>query len=131
MALGEDAPLVVGALAGELSELLGLADCEYVVGPPAGDRPWVAPDGSLVTPAGAPVIGPGAAIDLPVWEGDRPVGRYRMVLGPGSPPDPDRWRAAAGLADQAAAALASYRPVPEPGPDGPGPGRIRRLRIVR
>lgn len=133
MAVGEDAPVVVGALAGELLELLDLADCEFVAGPPSGARPWVTPDGTVAPGATGRPLDPAdpAELDLPIWEGDRPVGRYRMVLASPAWPSPERLRAAAGLADQAAAALASYRPGPAPDPTDPGPGPVRRLRIVR
>jgi hypothetical protein len=126
MAFGEDAQVVVGALAGELVARLGLVDCEFAYGAPGGDRPCVARDGSLVQLDGELPTGPVTEIDLPVWTGTDVIGRYRMTLGPGPLPSPDRLLTAVGIAEQAGAALAGQRPDPPSG----GP-RLRRLRLVR
>jgi Domain of unknown function (DUF4118) len=125
MALGEDASMVVGALAGELVSRVGLADCEFEYGPPLGDRPCIARDGSLVYVGGLVHEYLAAEVDLPVWAGTDVVGRYRLSLAPGSPPTSDRLQAAVGIAEQAGAALAASRPPAEP------PVRPRRLRLLR
>lgn len=138
MSFGDGADLVVAALAGELASRLALADCQFERGPPTGDRPCVARDGRLVD------LGDGLredgrradlgdrlgdapinAIDLPVWRGVEVVGRYRMTLRPGPPPDHERLVAAVGIAEQAGAALAGSWPRP------PASDRPRRLRLVR
>jgi hypothetical protein len=126
MAFGEDAQVVVGALAGELVARVGLVDCEFAYGAPSGDRPCVARDGTLVQLERELPPGPVTEIDLPVWTGIDVVGRYRMTLGPGPSPSPDRLLTAVGIAEQAGAALASRRPDPHSGEPRP-----RRLRLVR
>ncbi len=69
MAVGEDASMVVEALAGELVARLGLVDCEFRYGPPAGDRPFLARDGSLIDLGRPSPQTPVTEIDLPVWAG--------------------------------------------------------------
>ncbi len=126
MAFGEDAPVVVAALAGELVARVGLADCEFQPGPPTGERPCVSRDGTLVTLDLEPPRGQPREVDLPVWTGTEVIGRYRMTLSPGPPPSHDRLLTAVGIADQAGAALAGHLDAGRP--DGPRP---RRLRLVR
>jgi hypothetical protein len=127
MAFGEASPVVVAALAGELVSRIGLVDCEFVPGPPSGERPCVARDGTFVQfDECGELDAQSAAIDLPVWNGSEVVGCYRMALGLGGPPSRDRLLTAIGIADQAGAALAADRP--ELPPEGPRP---RRLRLVR
>jgi hypothetical protein len=125
MAHGQDAPLVVGALAGELVSRLGLVDCEFQYGPPAGDHPCVTRDGGLAAD-GSRSDAAITDVDLPVWAGTEVVGRYRMSLTAGAPPTPDRLLAAVGIAEQAGAALAG-----RPADPTSAPGRTRRLRLVR
>jgi hypothetical protein len=127
MAFGEEAPVVVAALAGELMSRVGLVDCEFEHGPPSGERPCVARDGSLVwldqEPSRAhPVV----EIDLPVWTRTEVIGRYRMTVAPGPPPSRDRLLTAVGIAEQAGAALASDHSEVRPEVTRP-----RRLRLVR
>ncbi len=88
MAFGQDAPLVVGALAGELVSRLGLVDCEFQYGPPAGDHPCVTRDGILVAADGGGADAAITDVDLPVWSGTEVVGRYRMRLDCRRPPGP-------------------------------------------
>jgi hypothetical protein len=126
MAFGHDAPLVVGALAGELVSRLGLKDCEFHYGAPLGDHPCIARDGTLVAVDGCPPEAAITEIDLPVWAGTEVVGRYHMSLKAEGPPTADRLIAAVGIAEQAGAALAGRPPD-----DTPAPGRARRLRLVR
>jgi hypothetical protein len=126
MAFGEDAPVVVAALAGELVARVGLVDCEFEPGLPSGERPCVARNGTVVWLDDEPPRAPVTEIELPVWTGTEVVGRYRMVLASGPPPTRDRLQTAVGIAEQAGAALAANRP--EPGRHGPRP---RRLRLVR
>jgi hypothetical protein len=126
MAFGEDAPMVVGALAGELVSRVGLLDCEFEQGPPTGKRPCVTRDGSLVEVAHGERPAPVTEIDLPVWTGIDVVGCFRMSLGPGPQPSRDRLVTAVGIAEQAGAALAAHRPALPP----ETPTR-RRLRLVR
>jgi hypothetical protein len=130
MAYGEDASLVVAALAGELATRLALVDCRFGYGPPIGDCPQVSRDGWLVDlgherPERSG--GPDPEIDLPVWVGTEVVGRFRMTLRPGSCPDREQLLAAVGMAEQAGAALAAS-PNRTPAPNQPTP---RRLRLVR
>ena len=123
MAHGEDAAMVVGALAGELQSLLGLQDCEFEFGPPTGRRLCVSLDGALVR------IGPEIAgtpeIDLPVWVGGEVAGCYRMIPGPVAP-SKQRLKVALGVAEQAGAALAGSQPDPPAGGT-----RRRRMHLVR
>jgi hypothetical protein len=126
MALGEDASVVVGALAGELTARLGLEDCEFDHGPPSGDHPCVARNGSLIFPDGGRRELSAAEIDLPVWAGLEVVGCYRLSLPSGVLPTADRLLAAVGIAEQAGAALVAARPpvlLPQ--------SRSPRLRILR
>jgi hypothetical protein len=125
MAVGEDSSMVVEALGGELVSRLGLRDCEFLNGPPAGDRPYVGRDGTLVGLGGQPGDAIVGQIDLPVWSGIDVVGHYRLYLSSGPPPSPDRLLAAVGIAEQAGAALASH-PKPPTAPE-----RSRRLRLLR
>jgi hypothetical protein len=106
MAVGEDGPMVVEALAGELVSRLGLNDCEFAQGSPPGDRPYIGRDGRVVPPQGQPRDATGGQMDLPVWVGSEVVGYYRLYLSLGPPPSPDRLLAAVGIAEQAGAALA-------------------------
>ncbi|HEX6392375.1 MAG TPA: DUF4118 domain-containing protein [Acidimicrobiales bacterium] len=124
IALGEEAAVVVRALAGELQELLHLEDCEFEFGPPSGKRLCVSREASLI--ALGPKVTATRDIDLPVWLGSEVVGRYRMTVS-GDPPSRDRLAVALGLADQAGAALAGSQPDPSPG----GPTRRRRMHLVR
>ncbi len=126
MAFGEDAPVVVAALAGELASRVGLVDCEFEHGPPSGERPCVARDGTLVQLTDEPINAHITEIDLPVWNGTDMVGRYRMILDAGPPPSRDRLLTAVGIAEQAGAALAGHHVT-----DRPGKPRGRRLRLVR
>jgi hypothetical protein len=125
MAFGQDAGLVVAALAGELASRLALVDCQFGYGPPIGDCPQVSRDGRLVDLGHERSEAPVQEIDLPVWVGTEVVGRYRMTLRPGSCPDREQLLAAVGMAEQAGAALAGS-------PNGtPAPNAPRRLRLVR
>ena len=126
MAVGEDGPMVVEALAGELVSRLALNDCEFADGPPPGDRPYVGRDGRVVPPETRPPAGAGGQIDLPVWAGSEVVGYYRLYLSPGPPPSPDRLLAAVGIAEQAGAALAASHATPPAMPVS-----TRRLRLLR
>jgi hypothetical protein len=125
MGFGEEATMVVGALAGELVARLSLADCQFEFGPLTGERPYITRDGGLVDARGRQPTGRLTEIDLPVWAGRELAGRYRMTLRDGMSPGPDRLLAAAGIAEQAGAALAGGRPAPFPAPSRP-----RRLRVV-
>ena len=125
MAFGEDAALVVAALAGELATRLALVDCQFGYGPPIGDCPQVSRDGRLVDLGQARSEAPAREIDLPVWVGPEVVGRFRLTLRSGSCPDREQLLAAVGMAEQAGAALAgSANRTPTPNPP-------RRLRLVR
>ncbi len=126
MAVGEDGPMVVEALAGELVTRLGLSDCEFEQGPPPGDRSYVARDGRLVAPEGQPRDAIGDRVDLPVWVGTEVVGHFRLYVSTGPPLSPDRLLAAVGIAEQAGAALAVSHPAPPSATVRP-----RRLRLIR
>jgi hypothetical protein len=125
MAFGEDAAMVVAALAGELVSRLDLADCQFELGRPVGDRPYVARDGELVSPGPASPESGLTEVDLPVWAGKDIVGRFRLALRPGALPGRERLLAAVGIADQAGAALAAGRQPT------PAPSTQRWLRLVR
>ena len=126
MGFGEEATMVVAALGGELVARLGLADCQFEIGPLTGERPHVTREGVVVDGHGRPPTGRLAEVDLPVWAGGELVGRYRMTLRDGARPGRDRLVAAVGIAEQAGAALAGGRDGPAPAPPRP-----RRLRLVR
>jgi hypothetical protein len=126
MGFGDDAPMIVGALAGELVTRLQLADCRFEYGPLTGDGPHVSRDGSLIDGDGQRPRGRPTAIDLPVWAGPRLAGFYHMTLKDGAWPAREGLVAAVGIAEQAGAALASISPG-----GLPGPVRTRRLRLVR
>jgi hypothetical protein len=126
MGFGEEAPLVIGALAGELVTRLKLADCQFEIGPLTGERPHVAADGRVVDDHGQRPTGRLADVDLPVWAGGEVVGRYRMILRDGALPGRDRLVAAVGIAEQAGGVLAGERRGPPPVAPRP-----RRLRLVR
>jgi hypothetical protein len=128
MAVGEDPSVVVEALAGELVTRVGLADCEFHYGPPEGDRPCIARDGSVIDLTGPSRQTEVDGLDLPVWAGTDMVGRYRLCLSPGPLPAPDRLLVAVGIAEQAGAALAASNPSTSP---GPAPVRPRRLHLLR
>jgi hypothetical protein len=128
MALGEDAAVVVRALAGELQRLLDLEDCEFEFGPLTGIRPYVSRDATLMA-AGSmssrPVAAGTTEADLPVWLNGQVVGYYRMAFS-GLVPSRDRLAAAVGLAEQSGAALAGSKPDRRRGPSG-----RRGLHVVR
>jgi K+-sensing histidine kinase KdpD len=125
MAFGEDADVVVRALAGELQSRLDLADCEFEYGPPSGARLCVSRDAQLVQLSEAAPVSSASEVDLPVWLGTSVVGRYRLTLS-SSRPSRDRLLAAVGIAEQAGAALAGSHP--DPLPRGGGSRRLRRVR---
>jgi hypothetical protein len=134
MAVGDDPGLVLAAVAGELTRVLGLAGCEFSAGPPTGAAAWVERDGTVAGPSTpAAARGPqdtcGRLLDLPVWVQGQVLGHYRLDLAGAAVPAPDRLALAVTLADQAGAALAVAPPTPpwypstEPrlrvvGPDG-------------
>jgi hypothetical protein len=125
MAFGEDAAMVVAALAGELVTRLELADCQFEFGPLIEDRLRIGRDGRVVGLGDRLPEAKIAEIDLPVWTGKQVVGRFRMALRPGALPDRERLVAAVGIADQAGAALAG-------GPNrNPAASPPRRLRLIR
>jgi hypothetical protein len=129
MGFGEEAPMVVAALAGELVTRLQLADCHFEAGPLTGERPHVTPDGGVVDLDGRRPIGGLVEVDLPVWAGGVLVGRYRMTLHDEARPGRDRLVAAVGIAEQAGAALAGDRRCSTRAATvAPRP---RRLRLVR
>ena len=121
MAVGDDPGLVLAAVAGELTRLLGLAGCEYAAGVPSGERPWVERDGTL---GGGGAV-PDRSVDLPVWVQGQVLGHYVLAFRPAAPVAPDRLALAVSLADQAGAALAGAAPAP---PRNPPPGP--HLRVV-
>lgn len=129
MTLGEDASVVVGALAGELVARVGLSDCDFQYGPPLGDQPYLAREGTLVDLRSPrrPSDPASERVDLPVWVGREVIGHYRLWLAAGNVLSAERLVAAVGIAEQAGAALAAYRPTPWPAPVRQPP----RLRLVR
>lgn len=132
VSVGEPPSLVVAALAGELTGLLGLRSCRFVYGGPDGTHPSIGRDGTLsppgtAGPAASPEAGPAAArIDLPVWTGEEVRGHFQLELRTPAMPPRDRLLAAAGIGEQAAVALAGVLVDPPDRPERP-----RRLRLVR
>lgn len=123
VATGGDPRLVVEALAEELEQGLGLAECRFVPEPPTGSIPVIQRDGSI---RGTPGLGhsvPVAELALPVWVAGAVRAHYRLVLASADVPPVAQRRLAVHVADQAGAALQS-------GPVAPSPTR-RRLRLVR
>ena len=115
MGFGEEATMVVAALGGELVARLGLADCQFEIGPLTGERPHVTREGVVVDGHGRPPTGRLAEVDLPVWAGGELVGRYRMTLRDGAAAGSGstgrgRWHRRAG----------GGRPGRRPGPSSPG-----------
>ena len=121
IAVGDDPVLVLEAVAGELRALLGLADCEFAAGPPAGVNRWVERDGRLTAVGRGAAAGP--VVDLPVWVQGQVLGHYRLSMLDGEP-SPDRLAVAVSLADQAGAALAAAPPTPPWQPDAVTPLRL-------
>ena len=125
VATGSEAGLVVEALASELASGLALRECAFEPGPLGGDVPFVGRDGTVVRLETARA-GPEDVLDLPVWSSGEIVGRFRMVLTPGTVLGAAQLQLAVGIADQAGAALHAQGPARrEP------PRRGGGLRLVR
>lgn len=126
VATGSEVGLVIEALATELASGLSLSDCAFEPGPPEGDVAFVGRDATVVRLDGTAAAHHRDLLDLPVWSSGEIVGRFRMVLRPGTALGPAQLQLAVGIADQAGAALHGQMP--------PGGGRPRRgggLRLVR
>lgn len=127
MAVGDDPGLVVAAVGGELTRLLGLIGCEFSAEPPSGAVAWIERDGTVAGPAGAAADADmGRLLDLPVWVQGQVLGHYRLEIPGRSAPAADRLALAVSLADQAGAALAVAPPTPPWYPNSEP-----RLRVVR
>jgi hypothetical protein len=127
IATGGESRLVIEALSEELARGLKLLDCQLETGPPKGDVPFIARDGSLVRLDESGSRSPEPVIDLPVWTSGEIAAHFRLCLGDEEGlPSKAQLRLAVSVADQAGAAL-SVRP-PTPPPDEP---RQKKLRLVR
>lgn len=109
---GEPADFVVMAVATQLRDVLGLADCTYDPHPGADEKPLPEIERSGAVRFGqlrwaTEHIGlPGSRVVLPVNSGGRSYGRYLLQPTPGQPLDFDLRVVAVALADQAGSALA-------------------------
>jgi hypothetical protein len=138
LATGEELVVVIGAVAAELTFLLGLRDCWFEAeGVPAG-AVWVGRDGDLQRPQRGrgrppqrypglrPYPGRWDEVILPVWGHGDVIGRFMMKVTPGVPLVRERLLVAVTLADQVGAALMSQGPPPRrhashPEPPSPHP----------
>lgn len=121
MAAAGDTPsaAVVTFVADQIMDVLGVGQCDFVPGPPAGAHPQLNPDGRVsrhgreidVDRSGFPVDD---VTELPVTSGGAALGRF--VLGCPERvvwPNLEQRRVAVTLADQAAAALGTPGPSRE------------------
>jgi hypothetical protein len=128
LAMGEELVMVIQSVAGEISRLLGLADCTFKTEEPDPARATLRRDGTLVgarRPTGAAPI---RAAELPVWGQGERLGYFVLEFAPGALPERDRLLVAVTLADQVGAAFMAQAPPmlpPEPAPPPTG------LRVVR
>lgn len=131
LATGEELVVVIGAVAGELSILLGLRDCWFEAEGVSGGSSWVDRAGDIQRPQrgrGRPQLfhpGPTAypgprpytarwdEVILPVWGHGDVIGRFMMRVTPGVPLVRERLLVAVTLADQVGAALMAQGPLPE------------------
>jgi len=124
LALGEELVVMIGAVAAQLTTILGLVDCWYSTEP-------IAPGTAVIDREGHLSPGSTAQVALPVWGLGQVLGHFLL-----RPPNPalfgrhEHLLVAVTLADQVGAALAAQAPPPPPDPgddDEPTP----HLRLIR
>jgi K+-sensing histidine kinase KdpD len=135
LAAGDELVPMIGAVAADLTRLLGLRACDYSAEPIEAGSVWVSRDGRLRRDeeqiGWLAAMSSRRAVSLPVWGQGQVLGHF--VLHPGlEPPTASQLLVAVTLSDQVGAALfAQAPPAPaDPGPGAhppPGPG----LRVVR
>ncbi len=115
VAAGSDPQQLIGQVCGQLTRLLGLAECRFQDGAAGiGSPPRLLPDGRVVTGgqtwdaelAGLP---PGRDTELLAEAGGLLMGRFLLTPGPEARPTLEQRLVAVGLAGQAGAALAGAR----------------------
>lgn len=135
LAAGDELVDMIGAVAADLTRLLGLRSCSYSADPIDAGSVWVSRDGRLRR--NDEEIGWLAALSrrrqvaLPVWGQGQVLGHFDLDPGV-EPPTGGQLLVAVTLSDQVGAALFAQAPPPTPagpesGPPPPRPG----LRIVR
>lgn len=128
LAHGEEPVVLIGAVAEELAEAAGVAECWFSTEPLPPGTPVVSRDGDVV-------LGGAHLLAVPVWALGSVVGHFLLRPPPDNAPPAARLRVAVTLADQVGAALAAQAPLPPlppgTGPDAP-PDELRpRLRVVQ
>lgn len=141
LAHGEELVMMIGAVADQITTVLGAADCSFSTEEADAGLRFIDRDGSLRTPepVGAgprpvPAAGVAELVALPVLSQGVVVGRLVVLPRLGSALTPERSLVAVTLADQVGAALAAQAPPITPitdpgGPVVPPPGPL--LRVVR
>lgn len=141
LAHGEELVMMIGAVADQITTVLGAAACSFSTEEEDARLRFVDRDGALRVPAPAGGrLQPAAAGDqpelvaLPVLSQGVVVGRFVIRPRPGSAMTPERRLVALTLADQVGAALAAQAPPIPPVTDPEGslnapPGPL--LRVVR
>jgi Domain of unknown function (DUF4118) len=129
LAMGEELVMVVQSVAGEISRLLGLADCTFETELPDPARSTLRRDGTLLRPRLPSPLAPASSAELPVWGQGELLGHFVLVFAPGPPPERDRLLVAVTLADQVGAAFMAQAPPPLPPDSAPPPPTS--LRVVR
>jgi hypothetical protein len=116
VASGEELVRVIGAVAHEMTGLLGLSECRFEAGDPDPTRAQLDRSGLLVPPARPVARAPGgcAAAELPVIVQGEHIGRFVMELDSRQAPSRDRLQVAVTLADNVGAAFLAQAPPPPP-----------------
>jgi K+-sensing histidine kinase KdpD len=127
LAMGEELVMVIQSVAGELSRLLGLADCTFETEDPDPARATLRRDGTLVGARQPTEAAPISSAELPVWGQGERLGYYVLEFAPGPPPERERLLVAVTLADQVGAAFMAQAPPTAP----PDPTPPTSLRVVR
>jgi hypothetical protein len=125
--MGEELVMVIQSVAGELSRLLGLADCTFETEDPDPARATLRRDGTLVGARQPTEAAPISSAELPVWGQGERLGYYVLEFAPGPPPERERLLVAVTLADQVGAAFMAQAPPTAP----PDPTPPTSLRVVR
>jgi len=119
LADGDEPVEVVGVVAAEICQLLGLRDCRFEALPPTPGATRVARDGTLVgDPEGTIRRGHDLRwAELPVFAQGEQLGYFVLHFVPGAPVLPGQLRVAVTLADHVGAALSAYGPAVAPPPN--------------